>query len=553
MKLNKLVGLFLFLVCSSAFAGKKKILFLDLNHSQTEINIAKEMAKKRNEELIVYPKNNEYFEQSELDEILAKNKFQSLVLSGHDGGSTFEGENGRLSVVELISSLEKSKNTEIKSLYLLGCNSANKSKLFFWKTALPKLKFIAGYDGTAPLSKVKAGLNYFRDTLQNEDKLIKTKTKEELKDSLSKIQDINHLNTSLYVDCGEENPQEYSYFGKRKENEKFSELTTKECIDKIKEYKSDYSDKILKYWSGELEPTMENTKSGFMRKAYTFMRQNEHCFNLQGKDELVSGFSGDSLLFLLFNKDFNHNFSEYYHSLIEDSLKEVEITLSNPDKMADKILADYRKRQQSYNKVIQNYESFEIKSKKEQEKLDDEIKNLMSSNPGFLGCLANRTRECTNQYHDLETKINAKRLSLNLLKTMDKDNLSLMSSLLSGITKEDIMRDIEDAKVNITQSKEILTKMLLNPSEVTRKEIMDLSHNFNIPGLQNKSLSGLKSALSAAEQLSDSFPFSWHEKKPNEEVPHPDKRFRVESLKKIEVDLPEDKDLANLLKAMLDI
>lgn len=553
MILIKIVIPLIFLKSISCFGETKKILFLDLNRSETEINVAREMAKKRGEELIVYPKNKKKFNQNELDKILEKNKFKSLVLSGHNGGSSFEGENGRLSISELVDSIEKSKNTNIESLYLLGCNSANKSKIFFWKSALPKLKFIAGYDGTAPLNKVKSGLNFFRDTLDKENSLISNKDKDNLKTALSKIQSIDHLNTSLYVSCGEESRAEYSYFGKKKGDDKFSELNAKECGEKIKEYKDKYSEKILKYWSGDLEPTLENTKDGFVRKAYTFMRQNEHCFNLTGVNDLVSAFSGDSLLFLLFNKNFNENFSDYYNEIIKDALKEVELTIENPDRMADKILAGYQNRLQSYNKILQNYDFYEEQSKKEQKKLESEIKQIFDFNPGLMTCMMNRTRECSNQFKDMIDLVQSKQLTESLLKTMSKDYIELMATIISNIQKEDVLSNIQNAQNNLNESKIILTKMLNTPSQITRGEMMSLSHNFHIPGLQNKSLSALKTALSGAEQLSDSFPFSWHERRSDGEVPDPDKRFIVKNLKNMNLEMPANKDLADLMKAMLDI
>jgi hypothetical protein len=143
----------------------------------------------------------------------------------------------------------------------------------------------------------------------------------------------------------------------------------------------------------------------------------------------------------------------------------------------------------------------------------------------------NRNRECAERYKAVEKDFLAKHLSLNLLKSVSLESLKLTVSILRNIQTEDIISSLKSAESNLEESKVILQKMLESPSEITRKEMMSLSHNLNIPGVQNKNLNAIKTALSASEKLSDGFSFSWHERKANGEVPDPDSQLLKENLK----------------------
>jgi hypothetical protein len=552
MNLNKFYPLITFLLSLTVYgAEKKKVLFLDLNRSESEIKVAKEMAKKKGEELIIYPRNDDYLNLNDLEKIISKNKFRSLILSGHNGGKTYEGDNGRLVVSQLISMLDKSGNTEIESLYLLGCNSANKSKMFFWKSSLPNLKFIAGYDGTAPLSSVQVGLNYFRDTMAKESKLINSKDKKSLKSSLSGIKDINQLNSSIYISCQEgENPQEYVFLSQTKNNQRFSEFNAKECAERIIEFKKNYSEKIRQYWEAELEPTLENTKDGFTRKAYTFMRQNAHCLESNDGNNLITQFTGDSLLFLLFNKSFNHNFSEYYKELISDSLNQITKNLEHPDIVADEIMEKTKVKNEVLKETLANFNAFSDKNKKEIQRLESDLEKLRKDNPGLIECLNSISGTCPAHLTEASTQYISTYSTLGLLHNITKDNIEMFLTFSDKRSKNDIINSIKEDESTLKESQLILTKMQTNPENVTRSDILELSHNLNIPGPQSTSSLGLKMALTGAEQLSDSFPFSWHERKSNSPIEPPSYNLQMKQLSKSFFFIPEDKDLKVLIESM---
>lgn len=542
MSFSKLMLIFVLIAAtSSAWSRAKNVLFLDLNDGKKEIEVAKKATQRKGDKLKVYPEDN--FDIKELKEILSTTKYDSIVISGHNGGSDYSGTKGSVTVNELLQVLEETSNDQVKSLYLLGCNTANKSKVYFWKSALPKLKFIAGYDGTAPSSERPAGLEYFADTYAKEDQLIKTNVESSLKASLQKIKHIYNLEASIYV-CDEEDENQYIYLSQRSAKERFSPLSSRECLNKLAEFKNSYLSKIKQFWSGELEPTTENTTNGFLRKAYVFSRQNEHCLINEG-EEMFEGINGDSLLLLLFNKAFNENFAAYYSPLIAEALAEIEEIEMSEEKYLEKKALEAQGHLKLLDDVKNSPEKYQKLINQEMNYLDGEMGKLLKSNTRIRSCMANMTTSCLSLANDIEAyyKLEDRKSRWEQFETSADYKRRILQN--HDFHSEDI-KYFKENQLNTV--KRILSKMKTRPEEVTRKDMMDLDHQLmNSPSL----VSSVRSLAGPANSAVDmqAYPFSWHERSVhnNIEAPKWDSLEEIKTPRVGSVNTPGLQEIANIV------
>jgi hypothetical protein len=362
--------------------AQDKILFIDLNDGKTEIAAAKRVAQAKGKELIVYPQQGEQFKYEDLKSIIEKNSFSSLCLSGHNGGNSYGGATGNVDVGELMSAIDSSpSHNSIEGLYLLGCNSTNKAKIFFWKEALPNLKFIAGYDGSAPLSSNANGVKYFEDALGKQSQIASAKNAQTLKQLMTTLNSVNNFESAVYANCGPLK-KEYLYLPRRTGPERFGEFSSKECVSKINDFKTKYLETIKKYWSGELEPTLQNPSSGFLKEAYVFMRQNEHCF----EDEDLFGFDGDQLLFLRFNQAFNENYFEYYKNQLQSYLDELNEFTTDTTGFLNKIKEGEKLALEKLLDIQANPQKYQPFIDAQKKKIQQEKKAFLVADPAFARC-----------------------------------------------------------------------------------------------------------------------------------------------------------------------
>lgn len=208
------------------------VLFIDLNNVELEINVAREAAKQRGEKLIVLPLNrNNYkdparsklnqqwnevgqryqrfcyndvvntekcdkakndevrimremeklppqikYDAAKLKEELTqiKENVSSVMISGHDGGGSFHGEFGEIEGQQFLDTLKGYAGRDnIRSLYLLGCNSATTHTFgSLWKAALLNAAFIAGYEGIGYLRDNALGHNFIRKAMAEEKNIL---------------------------------------------------------------------------------------------------------------------------------------------------------------------------------------------------------------------------------------------------------------------------------------------------------------------------------------------------------------------------------------------
>jgi len=218
------------------------ILFIDLNNVEMEIKVAREAAAKRGEKLIVIPKNRDELRKisaraegynrletqyyaagcgdrqspnctqlarrmsaipeadrysngnygveqlkKELAELPAG--ISTVMISGHDGGGSFHGDFGTIEAHSFLNAFKKFKdNDKIKSVYLLGCNSATTHTFgATWKQAFPKAGLIAGYEEIGYLRDNATGHQFIKNVLAEEPKLLAAQSMDEAQRRLKQL------------------------------------------------------------------------------------------------------------------------------------------------------------------------------------------------------------------------------------------------------------------------------------------------------------------------------------------------------------------------------
>lgn len=547
-KIIIVLNLFLFQVMAA-----DKMLFVDANNNPTEIKVARDAAKAQGKQLVIYPGSGKKVDAEELAKLFDVHSFSSISFSGHSGALMFYGDHGELDL-ENFASLIKDKPSakNIQSLYLLGCNSGNKSKIMFWKEALPNLKFIAGFDGVAPVGTNQAGLIYYADILKNEEKILSSSNANEIKKNLENLKNVKSFPTSLLVKCNE--TADYLYQPKTNLGKTFSNFTVKECAQLLEKYYKEYSKKIKELVSGEVDPKKET--SAKLKEYYEAARQKEHC-----EEDIEDSLEANRILFLRFMQGFDTNFSNYFKkpltSLI-DQLKNYSnhfsSNLESQIKLREAELEKLEKDPERINKIIEmNVASVEKMIKK------------MGSTPAIKGCI-----EAFNQKNlsesDMEMRCSGENLSDKMAIEKVKDLMSFKrvlsrstpSSIQEGL--ESLMREeVENLKENSKKTETVnaelkkyistLEKIKSNPSSVSRAEVAELaaSNILNNAGVNPILERSSKKIFESYANLDPKvFPYSWYDKPHGEAIEKPLNLEFVDLEISNEVGYPIDYALFNL-------
>jgi len=169
---------------STIFA--QKAIFVDFNNSDLEVVEAKKVLGSSNVTHLAFSNMDENAILKTLEE---KNlNPEILILSGHQGGGHFYGENGGISLANLENFkneiekeghqkekafFERMKN--VKALYLLGCHAGTLFLTYRWKALFPSTEIIVSYEGQAPLGNKIQGHAYLNYFLSNQQKILESK------------------------------------------------------------------------------------------------------------------------------------------------------------------------------------------------------------------------------------------------------------------------------------------------------------------------------------------------------------------------------------------
>lgn len=428
--------------CTNKINRSRVILFIDTNQSSIEIASAQKAACLRGERLEVVPSNYKEYaslekaialanrtaetcyktlrkncdsEQNAQDDASAKLrlfaskqenldsqiksklyeldqqnvKLTNISISGHDGGGNFHGTKGGYSRVELSKDIIKYPQLNaVESVMLMGCYTGVQSEVKAWRDIFPKLKIVAGYDGSAPNSERLAGHRYLEDILVKEKQLLKINSASSVDSEMKKmVTTLGQVNSAISINpaCSSEDGNSFYYasnLGRR-----FNKMDPKVCEEGIRKLET-YSTKYHDYFSGELEPPTDTT-NGELRKIYNLIRTYEHC--LDETDTRVD-FSSHQIFNLLFWHGLKRNFGEFY----KDDMKE-----------AEKILKDL-----SAASMLENLEQQITKKEAEKKSKEDELILLTKDPEQHLKNLQTEVDKLSKKSKDLEESPEWKRLLL---------------------------------------------------------------------------------------------------------------------------------------------
>ena len=377
--------------CSRPVDKKRKVVFVAINYGPAEIQTAKRAACDRGEDFVlVMPSNSDKPIDALIKEFEKIKKLggkpSSLIISGHSGGGQFFGETGNLSRSEIIG-LFTEKFPEfregLESLYLLGCYTGVKYEIFSWIGRLPNLKFIAGYDGSAPLATRSSGLNYLQDLMKQERTLSQQRNASNLNRTLGLVRSIEALNSAIYVKtdaCKETDETSYYFTSHSKNDARLSVLNLKDCPQRLKIIQ-DSVQQVVKYYDGEV-PLPEDSARGPLRTIYNGFRQGHHCISEGDVDSIPTP---DQVMALLFYGAYSKNFAEWIKPSVEDFLKELDaLTLEEWSKALDEDISSLEDKKSQEKQLLNDLPSYD--SKKSKAKADADSKqsalDAFSRKPG---------------------------------------------------------------------------------------------------------------------------------------------------------------------------
>lgn len=567
-KIDKVIFAFLLLApcleavanCSKAVDPKKVILFIDVNHSNMEIDTAQKSACLRGETLVIVPRD--YKEQgrgllkrNDFPELIEKEltqmrqqgaKLKNVTISGHDGGGLFGGLKGSFSRQELSKVMDKFEDVnEVQSLHLLGCYTGVKNEVINWSMLFPDLRLIGGYDGSAPASDKPAGHEYLKNLLEKEKKIISESDDKKIISNLKlNLKSLNMLNAGLYIkplcqkDKKEEDEEGYLY--ETLGGVKLSKMNNPAgCMQKSADLKM-LARSVDLYNSGEKEPPV-NSASGELRTLYNEMRKNEHCPNLGVSPKVVFG--------LLFHEGMKKSFGAYF----KKEMDEVELMINqfsedDRKKMIDdsiKSLKNLDKQIEQYERIADLAEKDPELLKKEQQKEKDtlisEYNELLKKPEIKKFAETLKLSELTN------TSEIPMRMDFFGIANLSQDDLKFISKYyqLSGVINP-LLSDLKNGKTKeisknfamyATSNKQMRQYYVVDESKIikseelkklwipneknlknkSRKEIMLNAHYLNeilsnkaIPQKMLMKLASLNTNIQKHLVLLDN-PFSWHE------------------------------------------
>lgn len=219
-----------------------------------------------------------------------KVSLSALVVSGHDGNAHFFGENANFNEEELREAFKKNSplGDQIRSLMLWGCYTANIASISKnWKTMLPNVELIAGFDGSAPAGYQIGSSTYLQDVLTQEKRLTQIKDKKILQKNFKALKNVREMTAALCVgDSYVTNQVSLSL------SEMYG-MCSKIDYNRIKEIYECYKNAS----SPRCANPPENTSNSELRSIYNQLQQTIHCQEINFQPDLPSP---DILIRLIF-------------------------------------------------------------------------------------------------------------------------------------------------------------------------------------------------------------------------------------------------------------
>ncbi|MEK7691954.1 MAG: hypothetical protein AAB425_13145 [Bdellovibrionota bacterium] len=253
----------------------------------------------------------------------------SIIGSGHDGGGTLYGGNGRISKAEIVKSIKDAYIgkpellKQLESVHLFGCYTGTTAEVLFWKDQLPDLKVVQGFNGSAPLaSRDESGALMYSVLMQSHEATKKTDI-DEVSRAIDSMGIIQSTFAGMYVEaCDRDfyysnNPITRSGYldPSRPAGSSIVDFSTAlECNQESEEAKRNIL--ILDRHFMGLDPIPHETQGTPLRTAYSFLRERQHCYT--GKS-----YDGDRAGLLLFYHGVLENFAQTFESQLTDATQEL--------------------------------------------------------------------------------------------------------------------------------------------------------------------------------------------------------------------------------------
>jgi hypothetical protein len=280
-----------------AFSDKKKALVKDPNFKKVNNDNIKEKLKELAQEGV---------------------KPQSLIMSGHNGGSDISGVMGLVEKQEVLSDMndvykdQPELLSEFNSLLLWGCWTNTMDKTTAHKLEMPSLDVIAGFHGMGPLNIYEASPTLMKSVLLKEDQMARASGPTSLKRVIDGLDNVHYTLAGIYTDlsCG----GEYYYHRTGDSNRTtthFGEFKADvDCYD-LNETLRPKAQQINSYMSGS-EPVPEDNSSSPLRAIYSYARQNaifkDQCPSISN----ITALDGNKIGLLRFFDGVKENFDKVY-------------------------------------------------------------------------------------------------------------------------------------------------------------------------------------------------------------------------------------------------
>ncbi|HEY8272429.1 MAG TPA: hypothetical protein VIG33_16170 [Pseudobdellovibrionaceae bacterium] len=232
-------------------------------------------------------------------------KFSSMIVSGHH---SIHDENlgiiNKITDNDFLKILNNNKDvvSGIKAIYLWGCYTATKDRVYFWKKGLPEVRFLAGFQLKAPGDGKALNHDMLEILIRKETMLVSDNEAQNapknILEAISSIPNVKLSSAALFL---------YNYYVDS--SFQVVDVRNENCAPNVaRMMKLHYNAVVQSYLYGHKD-IPEDTSSSPLRMIYEEGQQLKHC---QGAE--MAGFMAEyiRLLKLIKFPQVSENFFSYY-------------------------------------------------------------------------------------------------------------------------------------------------------------------------------------------------------------------------------------------------
>ncbi len=472
------------------------VLFIDANNSPLEIEKAREAACQRGEDIVVAGPSEV---ESKARQLAGRNKsISSLIASGHDGGGHFYGSRGSVNKSTIIQGIQRAYQgkedllDELEGIFLWGCYTTVPSEVVYWKSAFPAAKFIIGFHGSGPSNTNPSGLRMLKSSLIKQGEICAIRSEQRMRQVIASISDLRYTSVGVFAhSC---NMEQNFYLMQRMDdqgrlNQTSGTLESNLDCRQIRSMAQAGVREFHRYFSGELA-IPANTSSGPLRDLYSFVRQNEQCFE---NDFVV----GDRVGSLLFFDGVKKNFAKTFERDINAAATE----LSQLGRYLDRYSfsqenAEISRLQSAYDAKVNAGRSLATNLQNSQNELkqkEEAFGNMSRRTRRYLSALENGN---ASRIERREDRLNASETqALNEVLRLRELNQQRLNEVSANSTEQIRLKEqVDGAKLRLREKESTLNDL--------KRTASDVSRNFWMPNFNNISTKSRKQVLENISKLS---------------------------------------------------